>query len=623
MGVDTAFSVEYASPKVARRRWMAVLLAVILIGAIGGYLYLRGGVGKPDPDTFGVTPRDFTVVLHEKGELKASKSIDVKCEVEGRSTIIWLIPEGTEVAEGDLLVKLASEEIEDKVRAEEIKEANAKAAAEAAAKGYDITLDEQASQVRKAELALQNAQIELQKYQEGDWVQEKTDADLAVKRAREVYRQKEAELQDSRELFEQYLFSLDPALREDLGAASVSPALREAFAGRGIPLSPEVTVTPDAEQADRWLVTDTDRRYHIRLDQGEWRVYYERNFITKLDLERAEFALLEAEIELQKALLRKDILHKYTNPKDSQQKTSDVEEAQKELERTRKSAEAKIAQSLANKEATAAEYAFVQQRLEKFRRQQSKTEIRAPAAGLVVYETGRSRYDSRQIAEGAEVFERQTIIKLPDTAVMQATVRIHEGKATKVKLGQKARVEIEGLPGVIVEGEMTKIAPLADSQNSWINPELKEYETELTLGPNTRNLKPGATARVEILVEDVSHVLAVPVQAVVTKQGRRYVFRGRGDKPEPVQVELGRSNDEYAEVLQGLTSGDLIRMSVNEADLARIPELPPEAQEPANGPKLAGGKEAPAPTAPPGPTSQKARGGSPRGGRPGSGRPAG
>ncbi|MFH0980346.1 MAG: efflux RND transporter periplasmic adaptor subunit [Planctomycetota bacterium] len=573
-------------PQTGRRRWwIGLVLIGALAGGSAGFYYLRPRVGKLEADLFTVTRRDFTVALHEKGELKAAKSIDIKCEVEGRSTIIWLVPEGTEAAEGDLLVKLASEEIDDRVRSEEIKEANAKAAAESAAKEYEITLDEQASQIRKAELTLQNAEIELKKYVEGDWVQQKTDADLAVKRAAEDYRQKAAKLQDSKDLYEQYLFSLAPGRGGELAEGSLAPALKQAFADHGLVLSPEVTAAPDENQADKWLILDTDRRYNARVENGELRVYYERNFITKLDLERDEFALLEAEMELEKVKLRKEILYKYSNPKDLQQKTSDMEEAQKQLERTRKSAEAKIAQALATRDARAAEYAFTQQQLEKFRRQQAKTEIRAPAAGLVVYDTGEGRWNRREISEGAEVYERQTIAKLPDTAVMQAIVRVHEGRANKVQMGQKVRVEVEGLPGVILEGKVTKIAPLADSENTWLNPELKEYVTEITLTSNGYTLKPGATARVEILVDEVHNAPAVPVQTVVTKQGRRYVFRGRGDTPEPVQVELGRSNEEFVEVLNGLAEGDVVRLSISEESMQRIPELPQEEQpvSPPNG----------------------------------------
>ncbi|MCP4589595.1 MAG: HlyD family efflux transporter periplasmic adaptor subunit [bacterium] len=558
------------------RGWIGFFLIVGVVAAILAVVFWPQG-GAVEVDEHMVTLRDFTVVLHEKGELKAANSIDVKCEVEGRSTIIWLIDEGSEVAEDDLLVKLASEQIDDRVRSEEIKEANAKAAAEAAAKEYDITLDQQASNIRKAELALQNAEIELEKYEQGDWQEQKTDADLAVKRTQEDHGQLVDELSDARVLYELYLFDLEDRFIEQLDQSALTAELRSVFTRHGVQLSEAATLAAHEEHDHWWVITDTAKRYCARVEDKTLKVFYARNFITARELRKKKFAVLEAEIALEKALLRKRVLYDYTRKKDSQQKQSDVDEAKKELDRTKKSAEAKNAQKLADKQAKAAEYEFIKQQLEKFRRQQAKTEIRAPAAGLVVYDTGRHRWDRRQIAEGAEVYERQTIINLPDTELMQVQIRVHEGKANKVELGQAARVEMEGMPGVVLEGKVTKIAPLADSQNMWLNPELKEYQTEITLNSNGFDLKPGVTARVEIIVEEVKDVLAVPVQAAVTKQGHRFVFRGSGASPEPVEVELGRSNDEFVEVQKGLAEGDTVRLAVSEDDLQRIPEQEPKA----------------------------------------------
>jgi len=53
---------------------------------------------------------------------------------------------------------------------------------------------------------------------------------------------------------------------------------------------------------------------------------------------------------------------------------------------------------------------------------------------------------------------------------------------------------VEGLPGVMLTGTVTRIAPLADSQNRWLNPDLKQYRTEITLDKADVRLTPNATA---------------------------------------------------------------------------------------------------------------------------------
>jgi HlyD family secretion protein len=478
------------------------VLGVIVVLTVA----LRWWMGPSTADTqttYTVTRRNFAVTVLEKGELSAVQSVDVRCEVEGRSTIIWLIPEGTEVKKGDLLVELASDEIAERIRDEEVKEANAAAKLEAAQKEYEIQLDQNASDIRKAELAVHNAEIELEKYVEGDWEQQKTDAQLDVERAKERFDQAQKTLEDSQELFK-------------------------------------------------------------------------REFITELELQDDKFDLLEADIALKKAKLAQIILNKYTHPQDLTQKQSDVEEARKDLERVRKSAAAKAAQKKADLDAREAELGIIRERLDKYREQKKKTRIVAPADGLVVYYTEPHRWgDGDEIKEGVEVRERQNLITLPDTSVMKVKLRVHESLATSIREGLPATVHVEGVENHVFTGRVTKVAALADSQNRWLNPDLKEYATEITLDPTDVELKPGVTARAEIHIEDVTDALVVPVQCVFSKGRKQYVFRGEGDDAEPVEVQVGSSSREFAQIKKGLQEGDEVLLAVSDELKRKLPE--PEA----------------------------------------------
>lgn len=497
-----------------RPRTRLGLGALGVVGAVAvlsvGLRWWTGSAATDSPTNYPVTRRSFSVTALEKGELSAVKSVDVRCEVEGRSTIIWLIPEGTEVKKGDLLVELASDEIAERIRDEEVKEANSAANLEAAQKEYEIQLDQNASDIRKAELTVHNAEIELEKYVEGDWEQQKTDAQLDVKRAEEKFDQAQKTLEDSQELFK-------------------------------------------------------------------------REFITELELQDDRFDLLEADIALKKAKLAEFILNKYTHPQDLTQKQSDVEEAKKDLERVRKSAAAKAGQKKADLDARAAELGIIRERLGKYREQKDKARIVAPADGLVVYYSEPQRWgNSDEIKEGAEVRERQNLITLPDTSVMKVKLRIHESLATSIREGLPATVNVEGVEGHVFAGRVTKIAALADSQNRWLNPDLKEYATEITLDRTDVELKPGVTARAEIHIEEVTDALTVPIQCVFSKGRKQFVFRGEGDDAEPVEVQVGASSREYAEIKKGLQEGDEVLLAVSDELKRKLPEAeaPPAEETP-------------------------------------------
>lgn len=499
----------------SRRRlyiaFASVTAAVALAAAAWGVTASRNAAQKlASVDIHTVSPRSFTVALQEKGELKAAKSTEIACQVEGRSTIITLIPEGTSVVKGDLLVELASDQIDDRIRQEELREANAITAYEASVTELDIQRDKNASDIRKAKLKIELASLELEKYRKGDWVQRSKDAEIEILRA-------QTKLRLATESYE------------------ASKQLRE------------------------------------------------RNFITQTQFDDEEFEYQKAQWDLEKAKQAKLVLEKYTHIAELRQKESDLEEAVKEAERVKKNAQAEELKKLRASEGKEKELALLQDQLAKLRRQMFNCRITAPTKGTVVYYAGGGgrhfMSNDSQIREGATVHERQVMMTLPDTSKMLVIVRVHEAKTDKLRLGQSAIVRIEGIPDKRFIGRVTKIAAVADSSNRWLNPDLKEYETEITLEPTDEPLKPGVTAHAEILVETVGNQLAVPVQAVYTKRGHRFIFASLRKGPEPREVQLGAIGTEWAEITSGLAAGDKILLAFGDEHKRMIPDLPPPASD--------------------------------------------
>ena len=485
-----------------------VVAAVLVLGGVGVVAMKWGAPGasiKP-ADQYVVTPRTFKVVLREKGELKAAKSIDVINAVEGRSTIISLVPEGTPVQKGDLLVELASDEIENKIIQEGLKEANAKAAVEVAQKQLEIQLDKNASDIRKAELEVELKKLELDRYVNGEWTQAEKESDIAIDQAEILLKR-----------------------RKD-----------------------------DFEAADS---------------------LFKRKFITKTEYEEDEFNYQKAQWDLDKARHAKNVLKEYTHRAELRRRESEHQEAVKELDRVAKNAQAEEFKARSDLEGKEKELKLIVDQLAKLMDQRQKCRILAPSAGFVVYfgaeGGGRFFNNDQQIREGASVHERQVLMTLPDTSEMMVVVRIHEAKTNKLSLGQEASITVEGLPGAVLSGKVTKIAALADTQNRWLNPDLKEYETEITIDKNEYPLKPGVTSHAEILVEVVEDRLAVPVQSVYTQAGRRYVFRANGATMEAVEIKVGAIGTEFAEIREGVSAGESVLLAFGDDQKRLIPESVP------------------------------------------------
>jgi RND family efflux transporter MFP subunit len=241
----------------------------------------------------------------------------------------------------------------------------------------------------------------------------------------------------------------------------------------------------------------------------------------------------------------------------------------RELDKTRRLAISKLAQARAKLKSAQGQHEVQRRQKKDLDEQLAKCTIRAQKSGLVVY--GGNRDDmvyyggEERIREGATVRERQAIITIPDTTRMSVNVKIHESYIKKVKKGQKGRITVDAFPDEVLTGEVTKVGVLPDSQNRWMNPDLKVYLTTIAIDGTHDWVKPGMSSKVEILVNRLDDVVYVPVQAVSPTNGKQVCYVARGFASERREVEIGQFNDEFIEVKSGLKEGErvLLRQPVS------------------------------------------------------------
>ena len=110
---------------------------------------------------------DLVVSITEDGTLESSHNTDVKCLVQGGSTILSIIPDGTEVKKGDELVRLDSAPIQEKIDLQRIAYEKAKA----------LKIE--------AEKTFEAAKIAVQEYIQGTFIQELQTLKVAATVAKE------------------------------------------------------------------------------------------------------------------------------------------------------------------------------------------------------------------------------------------------------------------------------------------------------------------------------------------------------------------------------------------------------------------------------------------------------
>ena len=266
-----------------------------------------------------------------------------------------------------------------------------------------------------------------------------------------------------------------------------------------------------------------------------------KGYVTPLQLETQQFAVERSKLDLASAQTAREVLERFTKVK-----------TLKDLESKRDTAEAK---SNSDKAAFELEEA----RLKRLEAQLKKCVIKAPKAGMVVYanEQSRGRFGPQQgvdIKEGATVRDQQNILRLPDLANMQVKVTVHESKIDWIRKGMKARIRIQDRE---MHGTVVAVANQPEP-TSFFSAAVKEYATTVKIDDESKGLRPGMTAEVEILVTHLKDVVSVPVAALFERGGQTYCCVKKGAKVETRTVTPGWSNDKFVELKSGLSEKELV-----------------------------------------------------------------
>jgi RND family efflux transporter MFP subunit len=286
--------------------------------------------------------------------------------------------------------------------------------------------------------------------------------------------------------------------------------------------------------------------------------------IQELAVENKRFNVTQGEAEL-KALEKFERDRKITELKGK------AREAERELDRTKKSQ--KAATEKAQSEADAAESTekLEKETLERIKAQMARCVIKAPQDGIVVY--FKRYYDeATRIQAGAVVFFQQPIFTLPDLEHMKVKVKIHESVIKKISLGQSATLTVDALPPnhPPLHGTVKSVGTLANSEG-W-RQTVKEYMVETSIDdlPTSAGLKPGMTAEVHIHVRTIPDALLVPVQAVTEYEGKPVCYVKTGRSTERREVEVGESNDQHIQIVGGLSEGDEVALDARSRAAAEV-----------------------------------------------------
>ncbi|MBE0540692.1 MAG: HlyD family efflux transporter periplasmic adaptor subunit [Verrucomicrobia bacterium] len=599
-----------ASHRPSRFRWGLILAVTGALILAGLFIFRDGGKSDAAIPTFAAKRGLLEITVLEGGSLQALEFQEIKCEVRvgyQGTKILKIVEEGYLVTEEDVrtnkvLVELDSSELEKQIVQQEIQYQSAVASLTDAEQNYEIQLNQNASDIKAAEQKARFARMDFDKFL-GDTVTAEIIVQLGLDQllAAASTNNVEATLHADEATMAQprpqpppnsptmpvtkpmVVHTDGPVLASVISIAQPPPITPPPSAAADIeesPAAPIATLAFDfAKYADIEVLGDGEAKQKLRKFEDDLQVaqkelgqskatlegtgrLFDKGFVTRTDLQRDELAYENSRLKVQTAETASALFLKYEFTKSAEESLSKYAEAVRELDKARRLAISKLAQARAKLKSAQGQFGVQTRQKKDLAEQLEKCTLPAKKAGLVVY--GANRDDmmfyggEERIREGAAVRERQTIITIPDTTRMSVNVKIHESYIKKVQRGLKARITVDAFPDEVLTGEVTKVGVLPDSQNRWMNPDMKVYLTTIAIDGTHDWVKPGMSAKVEILVNRLDDVVYVPVQAVSPGDGKHLCYVAHGLKPEQRVVEVGQFNDEFIEIKSGLAEGERV-----------------------------------------------------------------
>jgi RND family efflux transporter MFP subunit len=200
----------------------------------------------------------------------------------------------------------------------------------------------------------------------------------------------------------------------------------------------------------------------------------------------------------------------------------------------------------------------------KFKRYQqalSKLEVVAPYDGLLIYEKDRR---GEKPSVGQTVFPGRPIANIPNLDNMQARIFVLANDAIDLAVEQKVNIRLDAFPERLFAGKVNNVAGFPRSIERG-NP-VTYYEITVTLDEQDKALmQPGRKISAQILVKEPEPSLVVPLQAIHHDEGKSYVYLKSGSEFSRNEVTSGRKNQYLVEITSGVSTGDIIALSIPES----------------------------------------------------------
>lgn len=202
-----------------------------------------------------------------------------------------------------------------------------------------------------------------------------------------------------------------------------------------------------------------------------------------------------------------------------------------------------------------------------------KTNIRAPFNGRISFLNATRGEMPSYIGTDTGIITSQNLssaqdmkpfCEIIDDSVLKIKAPFDEVDATKIRLGQEARINSDTVPGMVLKGKVIFVSPVVSKtleQNRTVDVEVSINKAD------KERLSVGASVDAEIILHVEGDVRLIPTNSIIEKEGKKFVYSVENNIIRKKFIKTGISGWESTEILEGIKEGDRVITSLDVAGI--------------------------------------------------------
>jgi HlyD family secretion protein len=185
-----------------------------------------------------------------------------------------------------------------------------------------------------------------------------------------------------------------------------------------------------------------------------------------------------------------------------------------------------------------------------------RLKVKAPIDGMVIY---RANWQGEKPAVGESIQFGQPVVELAVIEQMQLKAQISEPDSGKIKLNQKVKIMIDGTQEIVLQGSIVELGRVFRDKSS--QDKRRVFDAIIAFEqPKDTVIRPGMTARIEVVTAMIDNALTLPSQAVKLENGQGSVRITGLFSDHEETIEVAHIVGDKVLIKSGLSQGDIVAL---------------------------------------------------------------